>query len=127
MVSARRALVIDDDDEVREVARVSLEMMAGWQVVVARSGGEGVALAAAEQPDVILVDVMMPEMDGAATVAALRAAPATRDIPVILLTAVARDDQWQRFGDLEVAGMITKPFDAIHLADNIARTLGWDC
>jgi CheY-like chemotaxis protein len=126
-VSARRALVIDDDNEVREVARVSLELMAGWQVLAAGSGGEGVALAAAEQPDVILVDVMMPDMDGVATVEALRAVPTTRDIPVIMLTAVPRDDQWHRFSTLGVAGVIAKPFDAIHLATHIATTLGWDC
>lgn len=125
-MSARRALVIDDDDEVREVARVSLELMAGWQVFAAGSGGEGVAVAAAERPDVILVDVMMPDMDGAATVEALRAAPTTRDIPVILLTAIARDDQGQRFSGLGVAGVIAKPFDAIHLAGQVAATLGWD-
>jgi CheY-like chemotaxis protein len=126
-VSARRALVIDDDNELREVTRVSLELMAGWQVLAAGSGGEGLALAAAERPDVILVDMMMPDMDGAATVAALRATPTTRDIPVILLTAVAQDDQGHRFGALGVAGVIAKPFDALHLADHIATTLGWDC
>jgi CheY-like chemotaxis protein len=125
-VTARRALVIDDDDEVREVARVSLELMAGWQVRVARSGGEGLALAAAERPDVILVDVMMPDMDGAATVAALRATPTARDVPVVLLTAVVQDEQWHRFAALGVAGTIAKPFDAIHLADQIATMLGWD-
>jgi CheY-like chemotaxis protein len=125
-VSARRALVIDDDNEVREVARVSLELVAGWQVFATGSGSDGVALAAAEQPEVILVDVMMPDMDGAATVAALRATPTTRDIPVILLTAVVQDEQWQRFRGLGVAGVIAKPFDALHLADQITATLGWD-
>ena len=126
-MSARCALVIDDDSEMREVARVSLELMAGWQVLAACSGSEGLALAAAEQPDVILVDVMMPDMDGTATVEALRAAPATRDIPVIMLTAIAQDDQWHRLSALGVAGVIAKPFDALHLADRIATTLGWDC
>lgn len=125
-MSARRALVIDDDDEVREVARVSLELMAGWHVLAAGSGGEGLALATAERPDVILVDVMMPDMDGAATVEALRATPATRDIPVIMLTAVVQDERWHHLSALGVAGVIAKPFDAIHLADRIARTLGWD-
>ena len=126
-MSARRTLVIDDDNELREVIRVSLELMAGWQVLTAGSGSEGVALAATQRPDVILVDVMMPDMDGPATVAALRAMPTTRDIPVILLTAVAQNDQTHQFGELGVAGVIAKPFDAVHLADTVAATLGWDC
>ncbi len=125
-MTSRRVLVIDDDDEVREVARVSLEMMAGWQVFAAGSGSEGLALAAAERPEAILLDVLMPDMDGVATVERLRDAAATRDIPVILLTAVSQDDNWRRFQELGVAGVIAKPFDAIRLADQVAATLGWD-
>ncbi|HLH23199.1 MAG TPA: response regulator [Chloroflexota bacterium] len=125
-MSARRALVIDDDEAVREVARASLELMAGWEVLAADSGSAGLALASAARPDVILVDVIMPEMDGVATVAALRATPATRDIPIILLTAVAQDDEPDRFRGLGVAGVIAKPFDALHLADAVAATLDWD-
>jgi CheY-like chemotaxis protein len=124
VTAPRRVLVIDDDNEVREVARVSLELMAGWQVVAVGSGHEGLAVAATEPLDAILVDVMMPDLDGAAMVTALRAAPLTRDVPVILLTAVMQDDHWHRFAGLGVAGVIAKPFDAIHLADTIATTLG---
>ena len=125
-MTARRVLVIDDDDEVREVTRVSLEMMAGWRVSAAPSGSEGVALAAAERPEAILLDVMMPDMDGTDTVERLQGSAATRDIPVILLTAVAQDARWRRFQELGVAGMIAKPFDAIRLADQVAAMLGWD-
>ena len=125
-MTARRVLLIDDDAEVREVARLSLELMAGWAVLGAGSGREGAALAAAEQPDAILLDVMMPDMDGAATLAQLRATPATQHIPVILLTAVALDEQARRFSQLGVAGVIDKPFEPRSLASQIAATLGWE-
>src|ERR1051326_1787422 len=86
-MAARRLLLIDDEDDVREVARLSLELVARWEVVTASSGAEGIERAVVEQPDAILLDVMMPGMDGAATYAHLRSNPATREIPVVLLTA----------------------------------------
>jgi CheY-like chemotaxis protein len=123
---ARRVLLVDDEPEIREVTQVSLELMAGWHVLTAGSGAEGVARAAAEQPDAILLDLMMPEMDGIATLQALRASTATSHIPVILLSAVAHGAASQRFADLGAAGVIAKPFDVLTLAGQIATLLGWD-
>jgi CheY-like chemotaxis protein len=123
---SRRVLLIDDDPEVREVAQISLELMAGWQVLAAESGAEGVARAAAEQPDVILLDVIMPDMDGPATLAALRAAAATRHIPVVLLSGTVHDAEAAHYERLGAVGVIGKPFDAITLADQIAGLLGWE-
>jgi CheY-like chemotaxis protein len=88
-VTARRVLLVDDEDDIREVAQVSLEMTAGWEVLTAGSGNEGLATAAAEQPDAILLDMMMPDMDGPTTFQSLRANQSTQHIPVVLLTAKA--------------------------------------
>jgi CheY-like chemotaxis protein len=83
----KRILVIDDSDLMRMVIKVSLERTAGWQVLTAASADEGLAAAAAEHPDAILLDVEMPGMDGTAAYRELQAAPDTRPIPVIMVTA----------------------------------------
>src|ERR1051326_2239539 len=110
-----RLLLIDDEDDIREVARLSLELVAHWDVVTASSGAEGVERAAAEQPDAILLDVMMPGMDGAATYGRLQSNPATRAIPVVLRTARVFDRADDRRG-LEGIHVIGKPFDPMRLA-----------
>jgi CheY-like chemotaxis protein len=124
-VTVRRILLVDDEDHIREVAQVSLEMTAGWEVLTAGSGSEGLAKAAAEQPDVILLDMMMPDMDGPATFQRLRANQSTRHIPVVLLTAKVQAADRRRFAGLGVAGVIAKPFDPLGLAGQVAATLGW--
>lgn len=121
----RKILLVDDEDDIREVAQMSLEMTAGWDVVTAPSGAAALRTAAAERPDAILLDVMMPGMDGPATARALRAAPETADIPIILLTAKVQAADRRRFDDLGVAGILAKPFDPIALADQVREVLGW--
>lgn len=120
----KRILIIDDDDDIREVAQVSLEMEGEWEVLSARSGGEGLVEAETEQPDAILLDVMMPDMDGPTTFRHLQANPALRHIPVILLTAKVQASDRRRFADLGVQGVLAKPFDPLLLADQIATVLG---
>ena len=83
----RSVLLIDDEADIRRIGELSLARLGRWRVVKAASGAEGVALAASERPDLILLDVMMPDQDGPATLARLRADPATRAIPVIFVTA----------------------------------------
>jgi len=123
-VAQRRLLLIDDEDDIREVAKLSLELVAHWDVVTARSGAEGIELAAREQPDAILLDVMMPGMDGAATYGRLQSNPETREIPVVLLTAKIFDRPDDRRG-LEGITVISKPFDPMRLAAHVASALGW--
>lgn len=118
-------LVVDDEEHIREITQVSLEMVGGWQVTAAESGIEGIAAAVAEQPDAVLLDVMMPDMDGPTTFKQLRADPSTADIPVILLTAKVQASDRQHFAALGVDGVLTKPFDPMSLADEITETLGW--
>jgi CheY-like chemotaxis protein len=92
--------------------------------LTACSGAEGVERALEHRPDAILLDVMMPGMDGAATYAALRSNPATRDIPVVLLTAKIFDRASDRRG-LEGITVISKPFDPMRLATQVSAALGW--
>ena len=121
----KRVLVIDDEEDIREIARDSLEIMGGYEVLTANSGTEGLTDARAQQPDVILLDMMMPGMDGSATFQRLQDDATTRDIPVILLTAKVQASDQLRFAELGVAGVIAKPFDPISLASQVAQILGW--
>jgi CheY-like chemotaxis protein len=121
----RRVLVVDDEDDIREIAQISLEMVAGWKVLTASSGSAGLEIANADQPDAILLDVMMPGMDGPTTFQKLQADPAIRHIPVILLTAKLQSDDRRRFAALGVAGVLAKPFDPLKLAEQITEALHW--
>lgn len=124
-MSTKRVLIIDDEDDIREVAQTSLEIMRGWEVLTAGSSIEGLEKAEAEQPDVVLLDVMLPDMDGPAIFQKLQENPATRQIPVILLTAKVQAADQRRLSSLGVVAIITKPFDPVTLADQVAATLGW--
>ena len=120
-----RVLIIDDEDDIREVAALSLEATVGWEILTASSGREGIATAAREKPDAILMDVMMPEMDGPTTFKHLQANPATAAIPVVLLTAKVQGVDQRRFAGLGVAAVLFKPFDPLTLATQISEVLGW--
>jgi len=120
-----RILIIDDEDDIREVAALSLETVAGWQVFVANSGREGLARAAEHRPDAILLDVMMPGMDGPTTFRELRKNPSTASIPVLLLTAKVQSSDQRRFADLGVEAILLKPFDPLTLSTQICDALGW--
>ncbi|MCG8363514.1 MAG: response regulator [Pseudanabaenales cyanobacterium] len=122
---SKRILVIDDEDGIRELVKIVLQASAGWEVLTAASGEEGLVAAEAEQPDAVLLDMRMPDFDGQATLGQLQANGATRRIPTILLTAAENPDPQQPLSDLEVAGLITKPFEAIRLAEQIREILHW--
>jgi CheY-like chemotaxis protein len=122
---SRKILLVDDEDDIREVAQMSLEMTAGWEVIAAPSGAEALRLAQSERPDAILLDVMMPGMDGPATARELKSRPETADIPIVLLTAKVQAADRRRFDDLGVAGILSKPFDPMTLADEVSGVLGW--
>jgi CheY-like chemotaxis protein len=126
MMAVRRVLVVDDDDAIREVAEVALGIVGGWDVVAASSGAECVRRAGEVEPEAILLDVMMPGMDGPTTVERLREDPATATIPVILLTAKVQPSELRAWERLDLAGVIAKPFDPMTLASKVAALLGWD-
>ncbi len=122
---SHKVLIIDDEDDIREVAALSLESVAGWEVVTANSGSQGLVRAVECQPDAILLDVMMPGMDGPTTFRELRKNPATAKIPVLLLTAKVQSSDQRRFADLGVEAVLFKPFDPLTLSTQIAGVLGW--
>lgn len=114
-----RILVVEDEPDIREIVRLSLETVGGFAVQVCRSGEEAIAASADARPDLILLDVMMPGLDGPSTLARLRAIPAVADVPVIFMTAKAQRHEVERFLALGAAEVIAKPFDPMTLADKI--------
>lgn len=124
-VIMRQVLVIDDEDDIREIARVSLQISKQWQVLTACSGEEGVTIAAQTRPDVILLDVVMPDMDGLMTLHTLKHTPATRLIPVVMLTAAGSMVSTQKYAELGAQAVLSKPFDPGLLGDQIAAALNW--
>jgi len=119
----KQLLLIDDEDDIREVARLSLEITEGWKVTTANGGAAGVAHALSMKPDAILLDVMMPDMDGPSTLRALQQEPATTSIPVIFLTAKVQSADREKFMQLGVRGIISKPFDPLTLGQQIRDLL----
>ena len=124
-MSQKHILLVDDESDIREVAGFSLEAVGGFAVTTASSGREAIHRALAEQPDAILLDVMMPEMDGPTTFARLQRDPASRGIPVILLTAKVQAADRTRFDGLGVTAVLSKPFDPMTLPHQVADALGW--
>jgi two-component system, OmpR family, alkaline phosphatase synthesis response regulator PhoP len=119
----KKVLLIDDEDDIREVAAITLETMAGFEVVAAADGLTGLARAEQEHPDVILLDVMMPGIDGLATFQRLQQSESTRSIPVIFMTAKVQPADRKRLADLGALGIIAKPFDPMTLAEQVLALL----
>lgn len=116
-------LIIDDDPIICVTTKTILKAIAGWKPLIAASGEEGLAIAQREQPDVILLDVKMPEMDGIMVLKHLRAKPETQCIPVILFTA--ENISSHMVAQLPITGVIRKPFDADELIKQIRLLLNW--
>lgn len=124
-MNTKRILIIDDESTIQTVVVYGLRIAAGWEVLSASSGPQGIHLAQVEKPDAILLDVMMPEMDGIATLKALQSYSETEKIPVIFLTAKAQASDKAQFNKLGVIGVITKPFNSLDLPEQITRILHW--
>ena len=118
-----KILVIDDDADIRFIAALSLRSVGEMEVVEAAGGLDGLRKAEAAKPDVILLDMMMPVMDGSQTLAALRANPATATIPVIFLTAKTVVAEVQRMKALGAAGVLIKPFNPRTLPSDVRALL----
>ncbi|MEN9521414.1 MAG: hypothetical protein RLZZ381_4002, partial [Cyanobacteriota bacterium] len=109
-------------DDLRKLIQTCLEIMGGWQVITASSGNEGLKLAQVNLPDAILLDVMMPDMDGLSTFKQLQSNPKISNIPVILMTAKGLFTE-SNFTELGVKGVINKPFNPLKIADRVAAAL----
>jgi two-component system OmpR family response regulator len=122
-----KVLMVDDEPHVRRVAELSLARVGKWVVSLAASGIEALAAAARDQPDLILLDVMMPGMDGPTTLSALQTQANVSAIPVIFMTAKVQDREIERYLGLGAAGVIRKPFDPMKLPDQIRRIMSGEC
>jgi len=124
-MSTKRILLIDDEVDIHKIAQVGLMMEAGWELLTAQSSDEGLEMIFSEQPDAILLDVMMPERDGVETLKLILESPGSQHIPVVFMTAKAQAADRRRFYALGAKGVITKPFDPMTLASQISGFLGW--
>jgi two-component system OmpR family response regulator len=115
----RRILFVEDDPDIQMVAAMALESLGGFAVLSCGSGDEALSRASEFSPDLVLLDVMMPGMDGLATLQALRRRPDTAGTPVIFMTARVQAQEIARYRDLGAADVIAKPFDPMTLADTV--------
>jgi two-component system, OmpR family, response regulator len=113
--SLTRIMYIDDEPDVRKVAKISLELVGGFTLCLCDSGKEALGKAESFEPDLIVLDVMMPEMDGPTTLAALREIKAISSTPVIFMTAKAQSAEIARYRELGAIDVFTKPFQPMQL------------
>lgn len=118
-----KVLLVDDDPDIRKICHLSLTSVGKWKVFLASSGAEALALAEDEHPDLILLDVMMPGMDGLTTLNRLKESPQLMATPVILMTAKVQRHEVERYRGLGARGVISKPFDPMTLPREILRVL----
>ena len=116
-----RILYVDDEPDIRAIAKVALEVVGEFEVVFCASGREALDQAPGFAPDLILLDVMMPEMDGPSTLAALRRLPVTATTPFIFMTAKVQKREIAHYLALGAVGVIHKPFDPMTLADDVLQ------
>lgn len=123
---AVRLLLIDDESSIREVTKATLEATGNWDVTLAGTGELGVALASEVNPDLILIDLMMPDMDGIATYTALRQQESISKTPVAFFTAKADMEERQQFDDMGICAVISKPFEPLTLSADLMKLVGPD-
>jgi CheY-like chemotaxis protein len=121
----KRILVVDDDDDVRRLLVMSLARVGGYDVRSVDSGAACLADLAADRPDVVILDVMMPVMDGPTTLEHMRSDPRSFGVPVVFLTAGVVEADVDRLRALPVSGVLRKPFDPMTLPSEVAGLLGW--
>jgi CheY-like chemotaxis protein len=124
-VSETTVLVVDDDENIRELTQLALETVNGWSVMTANGGVAALEMCRVHHPDVVLLDMMMPDMDGLTTFEHLQADERTRDIPVILFTAKGRVGDRQPWDDYAIRGMIPKPYNPMTLGQQVMEMLEW--
>ena len=119
VVAIRKVVLCDDDPDIRAIGEISLRDVGGWEVVCVNDGFAAVDAARAEMPDLILLDIMMPNLDGPGTFAKLRGDPQCSGIPVVFMTAKAQSHELRGYTELGAAGVIAKPFDPLTLPEQI--------
>lgn len=119
-------LLIDDEPYIREIVQACLRDLCGWTVRTVSSAQEALKQLSVEQPDVILLDVIMPGMDGITFIHRLHKSPLKQPIPIILLSAKARWFTPQQLHQLGIVEAISKPFNPVTLPQDMSRILGWN-
>lgn len=119
MSELRHVMCVEDEPDIRLVAQLALESVGGLQVTLCPLGGEAVEMARNAKPDLILLDVMMPGLDGPGTLKALRSDPATQHIPVVFMTAKVQPAEVAHLRAIGARDVIAKPFDPMTLADQV--------
>jgi CheY-like chemotaxis protein len=122
----RKVLLAEDEEDIRKVAQISLQFRGGWEVALAADGEDCLAQAARDRPDLILLDCMMPKLDGYETCRRLKQDPALREIPVIFLTAKSQESEVRKGLALGAIGYLIKPFNPMSLAAEIREILASD-
>jgi CheY-like chemotaxis protein len=118
-MNIRKILLVDDDANIRKLAKMSLERVGGWDVQVVAGGQEALDSLCGLLPDLIILDVMMPGLDGLAVLERLKGNPSTAAVPVILMTAKVQSQQISDSKALGAVGLIEKPFDPLNLHEEI--------
>ena len=121
----KKLVIIDDEDDIREVLRHALEFTRDWIIFDARDGQAGLELIQREHPDAVVLDVMMPKMNGREVFRAIRSDAATAEMPVIFLTASVQRKDIRELEELGPTAVLTKPFDPTDISERIAELLGW--
>ena len=124
MAELNRILYAEDEPDIQMVAKLALEMVGGFTVKICSSGQEAVDNAVAFNPDLVLLDVMMPGMDGPATLKALRGLPELVATPVVFMTAKVQPQEVEHYKSLGAIDVIAKPFDPMTLASQVRAA--WD-
>lgn len=118
-------LIVDDEDDARTITALALTLKTSWTILTASAGAQALVIAAQQPLDLILLDMMMPELDGRATLAELKASPKTREIPVILVTAKVQPIAQTDIDPSQIVAVFSKPFRPLTLADQIREVLSW--
>ncbi len=121
----KTVLLIDDEEYMHQIVKTCIELFSDWKTATARSGEEGLAIVTDLNPDAIVLDMMMPNMDGFTFLKKLQADQQLASIPVVLLTSRVDLTEPQKIAQLGVKGAICKPFRATKLVDQIAKLLDW--
>jgi len=115
----KKILYVEDEADIQAVATIALETVGGYQLKICSSGDEAISTAAAFAPDLFLLDVMMPGMDGPTTLGKLREIPSLKDVPAIFMTAKVQSNEVEQFKQIGALDVIPKPFDPMTLAERI--------
>ena len=124
-MGSKRLLLIDDNLDNQKLIKIAIERTSNWKVFVAEDGIEGVTIAELERPDVILLDFVMPGLDGFTVYNILKSNLFTSTIPIIFITAITLEQVLERLETISPAGIITKPVDLINLHSQITKICQW--